>query len=875
MPNNTFRDSHLLAKMLKEVPEIISDTCKDLDSQQVNQVKQNHFNNAFDEACQSIKGKGFLDLTSSKLLYSTFKQVRYFAGFIPEQPDLESLLGFFDKHREKFPKEFDIRAYCCGNAVKEGFVFLNESMSGRAKRIFLHDYNENVAEVGLNVVGGLLALLDQQDHLNQAIRSSYNKLISVDDCTDIEQHLPHRLKNNKQEQVHLSLGNIMSLVSNPKEVAITFNKTMNLGELCVQEWYDRKPQDYNTGKLLASNKDFLLNYFEAMGIPRKFIRFDKRIMEDYEEKYNQAYCFLTEDCVVNDHELKKGTKLVGMRLRRFKEEEMLGLFESVGLESVVLEEKASSELAASDVPLNERRVHPLKWEEIGDKRYAIFKKVKEYDPKKWLRRSIITLAAAGVVAAGSLLYGNFKEQEEMYSFLGNPCIMDKFIGNDLKTTCQTRDGKKKEFSLDEIEETKRGLKWKEGSISYSLITRSARDIETVLIYKGVLRELEQGHPITFSIGSYYINFIQGIKECTGGDMNTLIQAIILAKKLEKSNFLYPKEILEPIKNLACSNHREQVDEFLRRASEEKFLRLLGKIDEKYYTYLFDPTVDLHSDVKPASFRNFMGVLGDIKSNSLWDKVITAVDRFALERSIAEKTLDNAKKQLSPGSPKILYFIDISENIKYISGLYRLLSEDQLEVLLQLSSSVNNNLGALRALGVLSETVKLLSEIKPFDDKHLYLPILKKEGVVIQDGTTAKINLTRVSYIKENTKDYLMFKRDTLNTILEESSKYAQNNSEQYLNSFITGLHILNDSLRPPYDGIEDFMWMLHVHIYLRALNSFDCSSDRVNSLASNPKELARYVDKLVHALPWPNQLGTNWSDLVSHKYNFYRNKLCH
>ena len=436
MPRESFKDTSLLTEILREVPKIINDTCNSLASSPTDLVELNHFRNAFDEAYQELESKGFLDLTFGKLLYSTPSQVRYFAGFIPEQSDLESLLGFFDKHNEKFPKEFDIRAYCCGNAVKEGLVFLNEFQSGRAKRIFLHDYSRNVTTVGLNVVAGLLALLHKEDPLDKAVRSFYTPQIIMDDETDIEQHLPKRLKKSKREKVHVLLGNMISLANNPNEVAISINKTMKKGELFVQEWYDRKPGDYNTGKLLQSNKDFLLNYFEAMGISRDHIRFDQDqdgnglIMEDYEGKYNQAYCFLAKDCPVNGYELKAGTKLVGMRLRRFKEDEVISLFASVGLEATIMnyrveyynksyDDFGSDKKAALDAswipsldetssltapPETKRKLITQRWEEHGDKKYAIFRKIKEHDPKRWLRRSLLATAmAVGITVGGYFL----------------------------------------------------------------------------------------------------------------------------------------------------------------------------------------------------------------------------------------------------------------------------------------------------------------------------------------------------------------------------------------------------------------------------------------------------------------------------------------
>ena len=445
MSARSLKDGPTLTDLLKNLSPFLEKICRSLPTE-TDEVKLNRFHNAFHEAYQEIESKGYLDLTAGKFLYSTSRQVKYFAQFIPDQSDLESLLSVFEKFNKIFPEKFEVRAYACGNAVKEGLIFLNEFLSGRATAIHLHDYNDNVLKIAQNVVTGLLALLDGKDHFDETVRSSYRQQVITEDATDLEEHLPKMHKNN-EKSVHLVLGNIISLVRNPQEVALNLNKTMEKGELAFVEWYARTPEDYNQGKLFQSNKDFLLNYFEAMGISQNWIRFDvdaegkERLMEDEDEKYNLAYCFLDKNCTVNDLELKAETKLVGMRLRRFKEKELIDLFKRAGLEAMVLDESVEKyELWASEIPRTERIVHQQRWESIGDKRYAIFKKVRE--GPSTIRKIIV----AGGIAALLGLFGGY---------LGNrpekPIIcLYKDSAYNLLTCVEKETGKKVESHLSDV-----------------------------------------------------------------------------------------------------------------------------------------------------------------------------------------------------------------------------------------------------------------------------------------------------------------------------------------------------------------------------------------------------------------------------------------
>lgn len=377
MPPKSLSDSRTITNLLDRVSEHLRRLSV---SNNTDEVKLNRFHNAFREAYSEIENKGYLDLTFGKFLYSTSQQVEYFAQFVPGQPDVESLLSVFETLGKKFPEKFDIRAYSCGNAVKEGFIFLNEFLAGRAKVIRLHDYNDNVLKVAREVVLGLLASMDGKDHLDEKVRSLYEQYVIAEDTTDIEKYLPKRNKKDKKLFLHLVFGNLFSLVGNPQEVALNLNRTMLKRELAVIELYNRTPEDYNQGKLFQSNKNFLLNYLEKMGIPIDCLRFDvddkgkERFMEDEDGKYNRAYCFLSKDCTVNGLEfleLKAGTKLVPMRLRRFEEYEVLDLFDKAGFKAIMTKPKSIGEGVSHDTcPVVERR---------GDKRYFLFKKVKEAD----------------------------------------------------------------------------------------------------------------------------------------------------------------------------------------------------------------------------------------------------------------------------------------------------------------------------------------------------------------------------------------------------------------------------------------------------------------------------------------------------------------
>ena len=138
---------------------------------------------------------------------------------------------------------------------------------------------------------------------------------------------------------------------------------------------------------------------------------------------------------MNGYELKAGTKLVGMRLRRFKEDEVISLFASVGLEATIMnyrveyynksyDDFGSDKKAALDAswipsldetssltapPETKRKLITQRWEEHGDKKYAIFRKIKEHDPKRWLRRSLLATAmAVGITVGGYFLNQKLK-----------------------------------------------------------------------------------------------------------------------------------------------------------------------------------------------------------------------------------------------------------------------------------------------------------------------------------------------------------------------------------------------------------------------------------------------------------------------------------
>lgn len=378
MQQKSLREASTLTDLLKGLEKFLERYSKNLPDH-TDPVKLNRFRTAFYEAYREIENKEYLDLTCGKFLYSTSRQVKYFAQFIPSQPDSESLLSVFERISKVFPEEFDIRAYSCGNAVKEGLLFLNEALSGRANKIYLHDYNDNVLRVAQDVVLRLFESLEDP-------KLSCEQKVITEDTTDIEQNLPRRHKSDKMPLVHLLLGNVISLVENPGEVASILNRTMRKKELLVVEWYDRTLKDYNQGKLFESNKNFLLNYFGAMGIPQEHIRFDvdaegkERLMEDESGIYNQAYCFLSQKCTLNGLELKAGTKIVPMRLRRFKEDELIRLFEKEGLEAVVLREEPRRFMGGDGVVSQIVTImDKIKWEADGDKRYALFRKVKDID----------------------------------------------------------------------------------------------------------------------------------------------------------------------------------------------------------------------------------------------------------------------------------------------------------------------------------------------------------------------------------------------------------------------------------------------------------------------------------------------------------------
>jgi len=382
---------------LEGLQEIIDNTLKILnDGVDVNATGVDEQGIALElkKAVDNQVGK-VIDFTNQeKFLYAMPDQVKHFVSISssPNHSGLEKLLSL---QGEKFKDTSEIIDYGCGNAIKSSWIYhyLNELLSSENRRtLFLLDYNKLVLNAALNIT--------------QDLGIPQNNLGETQNINLVDHHVVRRDKN---QRLHFLLGQTIGNFEDPHPVAQNIAQSMRKGEYLIVEWFNHKPTDYEEEDLGERTLQLLYNYFNAAKIPPGIIGVDenKHFMEEKIDKmnqvWNQGYLVFKNDFEIEKENpednisFSKGTKLIGLKSRHFKDYEIMALFEEYGLQTEIIETTYSS---PSLFGLPEREPH--KCLNFNNQRYAIFKKTKEWPPKHRAKLLIGGLLLGAVLSVAGL-----------------------------------------------------------------------------------------------------------------------------------------------------------------------------------------------------------------------------------------------------------------------------------------------------------------------------------------------------------------------------------------------------------------------------------------------------------------------------------------
>src|SRR3990167_4703614 len=506
-------------KQLKD--ELISKT-DPIKKKRMQQQLQKDILTAFNES----KKTKVVDLANKeKYLYTTVNQVKHFVQ-VSGQPDfsgLEKLLfsakTLLSYHLNLSECAQTITDYGCGNGVKISWVYnkLNELFPNEQRGLLLVDYNDII----LQTADSISTELSNTNLVTTAIR-------------DME--IDHLVRERKDSpMLHFLLGQTIGNFKNPNPVVENLAKSMRKREYLVVEWFNRHFSAYEEGRQENGtytpntsgqrNLDFLYNYFEALDFPKEILITDKNghFMSEERDKrgnmWNIGYLILQDDF---KHEsgtiLEKGTKLIGLRSRRFQEKEVISLFEKYGLEAQFVDWQmemkrvrimGEAQFGVPDnPPMEEVRTHEKKWLVHNHQRYAVLKKVKE--PASKLK--IAGMGLLGTIAAAVLGLG-----------IGSHYFWEKVIDCEnpkvdyLTIICDDGYGEKLNIKEIEIIRTKEdkaeGLKIKKGELVYNLNHSSAEKREAIERLDEIKKKSQQ----LFGSSNSQRCMNWGIQKCGNGE----------------------------------------------------------------------------------------------------------------------------------------------------------------------------------------------------------------------------------------------------------------------------------------------------------------------------------------------------------------------
>ncbi len=528
---------------LQNLQQVINDALQQLATNplsKTNSVKKKRMQQQLQKDIRTAFNAGkksqIVDLANKeKYLYTTVGQISHFVQVCTE-PDFSGLEKLLTKNIGTFAYADKITDYGCGNAVKSSWIY-NKLQESPLERKFE------------------ICLVDDNDILLQVAQDVSTRLCDTDAIStkrkDIEEEYVVREKNDPK-MLHFFLGQTIGNFKDPRPVVENIAKSMHKKEYLVVEWFNRHFSEYEDGRQQDGsylpntsgqrNLDFLYNYFEALGFPRNSLAtdLDGHFMSEENVKgqaWNIGYLILKDEFT---HEsgitLEQGTKLIGLRSRRFQEKDVLSLFEKYGLEA---------EDADWDIELRRRRITPMegkmrmmpsdfsemeevrtnrkKWlvptqQNLKHQRYALFRKVKE--PASRLKVGIFSsiLAASLGILGGGYYFG------EKVIDCENPKV------DYLTITCDNGFGEKLnildiEKNKDREKEDIDNFKVKKGEIVYRI---DVADKEQKMAIENLF-QVKQNAQILFESSNPQRCMNWGIQKC-GKDENCL--EAIVGKRVE-------------------------------------------------------------------------------------------------------------------------------------------------------------------------------------------------------------------------------------------------------------------------------------------------------------------------------------------------------
>ncbi len=259
----------------------------------------------------------------------------------------------------------DIVDYGCGNGVKGIHIYHKINGKFTNQMYFPVDLSSQLLEIAKNN-----ALLE-------------NIPTSITEC-DLSLG-PTKLlarEGSNSPRFHLFLGQTIGNFNHPEDLLLGIASTMHPNEYLLIEWFKQNKEYYEADE----NKELVEGYLERMGFSKENLFRDGKLdyfVKDSEEGWFKGCVHLNEDYTRNiinpffpyrdagvqsslrkaNITLPKGTIIVAMRSRKFKDEEVIELLEKATLKPVTFTQE---DLGVS-----------TKWYTSGNQRYALSKKTEE------------------------------------------------------------------------------------------------------------------------------------------------------------------------------------------------------------------------------------------------------------------------------------------------------------------------------------------------------------------------------------------------------------------------------------------------------------------------------------------------------------------
>lgn len=299
--------------------------------------------------------------------------------------------------------------------------------------------------------GGRLHIIDYS-YAMAAEAQSTSKAVGINE-QDIIMHAPvdfeelgrlKRIEEDKNRKLHLFAGQTIGNFENPEVIIKNIVANMRGGDYLFVEWFIKNPHEYKNRKFRRFYRRLLNG---ILGIPVRAIG-GYEPYEDSPKNWFRYLPFTRSDrwnimpfyvrtvpesertVIVNGtpYVLQPGTKIIVSRSRRFREREVIKLFEKNGLEGIITEQstmvKFATGVGSPVVSISDKEEKsfvkkvldtitpsiPIKWMKKGNKRYSLF-----YPSE---RRKEERIACAVLAACGLALFA-----------YAGPSFVNKYLWN--------------------------------------------------------------------------------------------------------------------------------------------------------------------------------------------------------------------------------------------------------------------------------------------------------------------------------------------------------------------------------------------------------------------------------------------------------------